>query len=49
VKHDVTRLLYLCEPCAEGRGLEVDNGQLVTAVCSNCGKKTKCLVGVRKE
>jgi hypothetical protein len=45
----VTRITHLCESCAEGRGLEVDNGKLVMAVCSECGKKAMCLMTVRKE
>jgi hypothetical protein len=43
------RITHLCESCAEGRGLEVDNGKLVSAVCEGCGKKGLCLITVRKE
>jgi hypothetical protein len=42
-----TRITHLCAPCAEGRGLEVDTGRLVLAVCADCGLRTRCLVTVR--
>jgi hypothetical protein len=41
------RITHLCESCAEGRGLEVDNGKMVMAVCGECGKKTMCLMTVK--
>jgi hypothetical protein len=41
------RITHLCESCAEGRGLEVDTGKLVSAVCEGCGVKTMCLIAVK--
>jgi hypothetical protein len=34
---------FLCEACAEGRGLEAD-GPLTTAVCADCAKRKACLM-----